>query len=118
MSKVTITLNGRPFTIGCEEGQQAYLKSLAAHLDGHVQELADKVGQIGELRLLLMAALIVADEYRESQTKLEALQNGSGASDSSAAQQDSQRKAERERMAQALNTLAGRLEAIAHPDAL
>ena len=50
MSKVTISLNGRAFTIGCEEGQQAYLRELAAHLDAHVRDLAEKVGQIGELR--------------------------------------------------------------------
>jgi cell division protein ZapA (FtsZ GTPase activity inhibitor) len=67
VSKVTISLNGRPFTIGCEEGQQAYLRELASHLDSHVRGLAERVGQIGDLRLLLMAALIVADELKEAQ---------------------------------------------------
>ena len=66
MGKVSVTINGRAFTIGCEEGQEAYLRDLARHLDGHIRDLSGQVGQIGDLRLLLMASLVVADERREA----------------------------------------------------
>ncbi|BDX00660.1 cell division protein ZapA [Maricaulis maris] len=74
MSRVTVTLNGRDFTIGCEEGQEAYLRELAASLDKRVSEISGQVGQIGDLRLLLMASLILVDDLRESDGRIESLE--------------------------------------------
>ena len=102
MSKVTISLNGRPFTIGCEDGQQAYLKDLAAHLDMHVRDLAEKVGQIGELRLLLMASLIVADEMREAQGRVEVLESELLDAKGLVSQAEARRRADRARAADTL----------------
>ncbi|MFS2316969.1 cell division protein ZapA [Maricaulis sp. D1M11] len=74
MSKVAVSLNGRAFTIGCEPGQEAYLRELAAYLDDKVSGMAGQVGQIGDLRLLLMASLVVVDELRESEKRVEGLE--------------------------------------------
>ncbi|WP_291841572.1 cell division protein ZapA [Maricaulis sp.] len=74
MSRVTVTLNGRDFTIGCEEGQEAYLRELAASLDKRVGEISGQVGQIGDLRLLLMASLILVDDLKEADSRVEALE--------------------------------------------
>jgi cell division protein ZapA len=73
MSKVSVTLNGRAFTIGCEEGQEAYLRKLADHLDGKVKAMSDQVGQIGDMKLLLMASLIVVDELSEAEKRIATL---------------------------------------------
>ncbi|WP_304073494.1 cell division protein ZapA [Maricaulis maris] len=70
MSRVTVKLNGRDFTIGCEEGQEAYLRELAGSLDKRVSEISGQVGQIGDLRLLLMASLILVDDLKESDRKI------------------------------------------------
>lgn len=113
MSKVTISLNGRAFTIGCEEGQQAYLRALAGHLDSHVRDLAEKVGQIGELRLLLMAALIVADESREAQGRVGELEEALIEARGKASQSEARRRSDRARAAELLNTTAEQLEAMA-----
>lgn len=113
MSKVTISLNGRAFTIGCEEGQQAYLRELASHLDGHVRELAERVGQIGDVRLLLMAALIVGDELREAQGRVEALEETLTEARGRLSQAEARRRADRARAAEAINAAAARLEALA-----
>lgn len=112
MSKVTISLNGRAFTIGCEEGQQAYLRELAGHLDTHVRDLAEKVGQIGELRLLLMAALIVADECREAQGKVGALEDELTEARGKTSQSEARRRSDRARAAEQVNAMAERLEAL------
>ncbi len=116
MSKVTITLNGRPFTIGCEEGQQAYLKELAGHLDAHVRDLAEKVGQIGEVRLLLMASLIVADEMRDAQGRVEALESQLLDAKGMTSQAEARRRADRAKIAETLIRAAARLEALAEGD--
>lgn len=74
MSRVTVKLNGRDFTIGCEEGQEAYLRELAGSLDKRVSEISGQVGQIGDLRLLLMASLILVDDLKESDRKIAELE--------------------------------------------
>ncbi|WP_323761769.1 cell division protein ZapA [Maricaulis sp.] len=74
MSRVTVQLNGRDFTIGCEEGQEAYLRELAGSLDKRVSEISGQVGQIGDLRLLLMASLILVDDLKESDRKIAELE--------------------------------------------
>lgn len=117
-SKVTISLNGRAFTIGCEEGEQAYLRDLAAHLDEHVRDLAGKVGQIGELRLLLMASLIVADEMRAAQREVETLKAELLDAKGGNSQIEARRRADRAKAADVIARAAERLERIAAPETI
>ena len=44
-------------------------------MDKHVSDLAESIGNVGETRLLLMAALVVADELSESLGRIEALES-------------------------------------------
>jgi cell division protein ZapA len=74
MAKVSVTLNGREFTIGCEEGQEEYLRQLAHALDARVRAISEQVGQIGDLRLLLMASLILVDEHKEQDERIAELE--------------------------------------------
>ena len=64
-SIVTIRLNGTPYQIGCGEGEEAHIESLAGEIESVLQSLVGSVGQIGEARLLAMAALILADRAHE-----------------------------------------------------
>ena len=112
MSKVTISLNGRAFTIGCEDGQQAYLRELASHLDSHVRDLAEKVGQIGELRLLLMASLIVSDEWREAQGRIAELEDELMEAKGRTSQAEARRRNDRAQAAELFNAAAEQLEAL------
>ena len=64
-SVVTIRLNGTPYQIGCGEGEEAHIESLAGEIESVLQSLVGSVGQIGEARLLAMAALILADRAHE-----------------------------------------------------
>ncbi len=66
MAKVDITVNGRSFAVGCEPGEEEHLRHLAKHFDRHVSRLAERVGQIGDLRLFLMAGLVISDELAEA----------------------------------------------------
>lgn len=75
MPLVNVMVNGRAYTIACDEGEDEHLKQLAAHVDTKVRELLGSVGQVGDQRLMLMAALLLADEYHTVSAQLEALKS-------------------------------------------
>ncbi|MCB2112430.1 MAG: cell division protein ZapA [Parvularculaceae bacterium] len=76
MAQVDILVNDRLFKVTCEDGQEQRLSSLAAHLDRHVQDLVRELGQIGDTRLLLLAALTVCDDLFEAKARIEEFQAG------------------------------------------
>jgi len=73
MSQVSVSIDGKMFRMACEDGQEAHLEALAAHLDGRIGEMRKAFGEIGDLRLVVMAAITVTDEYFEARRKSEAL---------------------------------------------
>jgi len=98
MGKVHIVINNRGYDVACDDGQEEAVGALAKDLAHRVERLAQSVGQIGDARLLLMAALLVADELSAAKEELARLAGGDG---------------EEDRLAQSLETLASRVEAIA-----
>ena len=63
MPLVNVMVNNKAYTIACDEGEEDHLRQLAAIVDGKVRELLESVGNVGDLRLLLMASLLIADEH-------------------------------------------------------
>jgi cell division protein ZapA len=74
MSQVSVTINGRQFRMACEDGQEEHLTTLARELDGRIESLRGKFGEIGDTRLTVMAALTIADELGEMGTRLNRLE--------------------------------------------
>ena len=70
MAQVTIEVNGRAYTVGCEDGQERHLTELARLFDRQVRQVGQEVGQLGETRLFLMGALLLADELSDTQMRL------------------------------------------------
>jgi len=66
MPLVNVTVNQRTYAIACDEGEEAHLAELAVYVDSKVGELLGTVGQVGEQRLMLMAALLIADTHFET----------------------------------------------------
>ena len=66
MAQLSVTVNGRAYTVACQDGEEERIRGLAQYIDGKVAEFADKVGQVGESRLILLAALTIADELGEA----------------------------------------------------
>ena len=64
-SIVTVRLNGQPYQMGCDAGQEAHIEALGRDVEAVLTQLTETVGQIGEARLLAMAALIIADRKSE-----------------------------------------------------
>ncbi len=71
MPQVMVSINGRSFPVQCDEGEEERLADLARYVDQHVSDLAQKIGQVGDARLLLMASLVLADELADAVTRLD-----------------------------------------------
>lgn len=65
MAQVTIRINGYAYVVGCEDGQEAHLQSMANHVDRRIERIKAIGGQSGEARLLALAALLMADELHD-----------------------------------------------------
>ncbi|HLW92671.1 MAG TPA: cell division protein ZapA [Roseiarcus sp.] len=78
MAQVTVTIGGRGYRLACNEGEQPHLEGLARQLDGKIAELRATVGEIGDQRLIVMAALTVADELHETRRALADLERRAG----------------------------------------
>lgn len=74
MAQVTIEVNGRPYVVGCEDGQEQHLRDLALVFDRQVRQVSQEMGQLGDTRLLLMGALLLADELADARTRIAAQQ--------------------------------------------
>lgn len=74
MAQLNVTVNGKPFLVGCEDGQEQHLMDLAATFDAQVRAVGHEVGQLGETRLFLMAALLLVDELSDARLRLSHLQ--------------------------------------------
>lgn len=74
MAQVTVTIDGKAYRMACEEGQEPHLTDLANRFDQYVGHLKSQFGEIGDLRLTVMAGIMVMDELSEVNRKLESLQ--------------------------------------------
>ena len=79
MATVDVTVNGQSYALGCADGQEAQIRKLAEGVDGTVRTVAEQVGSIGEARIMLMAALVQADELADARDRVRRLQAEVGA---------------------------------------
>lgn len=74
MAQVTVLIDGKAYRMACEEGQEEHLSELAGGFDRYVGHLKSQFGEIGDLRLTVMAGIMVMDELSETSRRLKALQ--------------------------------------------
>ncbi len=72
MAHVSVTIDNRKYRLACSEGEEKRLEQLAAMIDGKIVELRASFGEIGDQRLVVMAALTIADSLAEARDELEA----------------------------------------------
>ncbi len=106
MGHISLTVNGRPFAVTCDDGQEARIRRLGQYVDAKVAEFVGSVGQVGETRLLLLAALVIADELADAEEALRLERSGARAADGEAA-------ATTDALAGSIHGIAQRIEAIA-----
>ena len=112
MPLVNVLVNGRAYTVACDEGEEDHLRELGQYLDKRVRELSATVGQVADSRLMLMAGLVIADELSDALVKLDERDKELTALKSARTAAEMLENAD-ERAADALEGAASRLEAIA-----
>jgi cell division protein ZapA len=110
MSQVNVTVNGRPFTITCDDGQEPRIRRLAQYVDARVGEFVKTVGQVGEARLLLLAALVIADELSDANEALQEERSRNRAAEAEAADAADAAASGVHGIAQRIEAIAVRLE--------
>jgi len=87
MAQVTVSIGGHSYRLACNEGEEAHLESLAREVDAKFEGMHEAFGETGDQRLMVMAALAIADECVEARAKISTLEA------------EAERLAERERAA-------------------
>jgi cell division protein ZapA len=113
MPLVNVLVNGRAYTIACDEGEEDHLRELGNFVDRRVRELTGSVGQVGDNRLLVMAGLVIADELSDALARLESRDKDIAGLRSAVGEAKAAANAQEGRAAEALETAASRVEAIA-----
>ena len=72
MANVNIKFNNKDYLLSCDDGQEESLKKLTKFLDNKYSELKEKLGNIGENRLLLITTIQLIDEYFDLKRKITA----------------------------------------------
>ena len=65
MPLVSIRINNRVYEMACGEGEEAHVQSLAADIENRVAALRLTMNGAAEIKVLVAAALMLADEVRE-----------------------------------------------------
>lgn len=74
MAQVTVSIDSKIYRMACEEGQEEHLSELAGRFDRYVGHLKGQFGEIGDLRITVMAGIMVMDELHELQSRMRGLE--------------------------------------------
>lgn len=73
MAQVTVQIGGRDYKMACGEGEEEHLLSLGRMVDDRHAQLKAQFGEVGDIRLSVMTAIMMADELNEARRRNEAL---------------------------------------------
>lgn len=110
MPSIQVTIAGRSYRMACGEGEEAHLEGLASTFDGKIQEMRDSFGEIGDMRLHVMASLTLADELAETRRRIGALEAEVSALKAVAAAGEERSVQTERQLADVLNKTSERIE--------
>ncbi len=113
MPQVTVTIAGKAYRMACADGEEAHLASLAAHFDGKIGEMRKAFGEIGDMRLHVMAAITIADELAEARRTIASLQAELEGQRSLASAGDERSQILEARVTEGISRAADRIERLA-----
>jgi len=112
MSHVSVTIHGRQYRMACEDGQEDHLVRLARDLDQRIEQLKASFGAIGDMRLIVMAALTLGDELSEAAKRVRRLEEELSALQDARVASSERAQAMQIAVANALNSASERIESV------
>ena len=113
MPQIQVTIDGKSYRMACGEGEEAHLAALAEGLGARIGEMRKAFGEIGDMRLQVMAALTIADELGEARRRLAAAEAEAGRLREAAAREAEARAVQEAGLAQGIAAAAERIERMA-----
>ena len=113
MPQVTVTIAGKTYRMACAEGEERHLEGLAASYDAKIEEMRASFGEIGDMRLHVMAAIAQADELHETKRRIAALEAEVAALNSMNVSRDERVERIEARLAEGVQMAAERIEQLA-----
>jgi cell division protein ZapA len=113
MAHVTVTIAGHTYRIACGEGEETHLERLATSYDARIEEMRAAFGEIGDLRLHVMAAITQGDELYETRRRLAAAEAELARLTSFGSSGDERTQVIEARLAAGIQQVAERIEQLA-----
>jgi cell division protein ZapA len=113
MAQVTVTIDSKAYRMACDDGQEPHLEALAQYFDGKVQDMRKSFGEIGDMRLAVMAAITASDEIFELRNKMSVLEKSMAKLQAEIAGAGDKQAAKDAKTAEIVGALAERVEKIA-----
>jgi cell division protein ZapA len=113
MPQVSVTIAGKTYRMACAEGEEGHLEGLAAAYDTRIEQMRTSFGEIGDLRLHVMAAIAQADELHETKRRIAALESEVAMLNSVNASRDERLERIEARLAEGVRMAAERIEGLA-----
>jgi len=105
MADVTININGRNYSISCDDGQERRVMELGTFIDKRLREIARNAGAVSEQHLMVLTTLLMADELFDLRE--------AGANVSATSADDKETEERSAHMADIINSLARKIETVA-----
>jgi cell division protein ZapA len=113
MGQISVIIDGKSYRMACDDGQEDHLTALAAYYDARVQDMHASFGEIGDMRLAVMAAITLADEINELKRKLGSAETALDEAKQSIAGFDAAAASREDEIAETVGAVADRVERIA-----
>ena len=75
MAQVEVEVNGRPYRLSCQAGQEDHLRGLVRRLDEQAGAMARSAGAAPPDKIMLMAALMIADQLSDAEAEIHRLKS-------------------------------------------
>jgi cell division protein ZapA len=110
LTQVSVTIAGRSYRMACQDGEEVHLEGLARDFDAKIADMRRAFGEIGDMRLHVMAALTFADQLSELRDRINMLEAQAARAEEANTERLAQEVALQRDLAAKVNTAAERIE--------
>jgi len=112
MAEVNLSIHGKSYSINCDEGQEQRVVELGKYVDSRLRDIAGAGAAVNDCHLLILTALVLADESFDLRENMHRLQNGENVP-MEAMVQPGLSKEDEEMIANAIAHMASRIDDVA-----